>query len=188
MIAKPVTLGPIALRALLLGQRLETRGLEHQASIALMPLTLRVGQQGVAFLFRYGVVVCVGLSTTEEDALLSSLRPRISDTLSTPEIDQVSIVLKPDGEDQTEPSGAIALKDASTERLQIVADVLSKSVVLALHETQIAVAFDRIEPLAAGIKRRGARRPRSPPAHSADRRHFPDATPDDRSGRGRRQT
>jgi required for meiotic nuclear division protein 1 len=32
---------------------------------------------------------------------------------------------------------------------------MSKSVVLALHETQIASAFDRIEPLAAGIRRRG---------------------------------
>ena len=47
------------------------------------------------------------------------------------------------------------LKDASTERLQIVANVMSKSVVLALHELQIAGAFDRLEPLAVGIKRRG---------------------------------
>jgi uncharacterized Rmd1/YagE family protein len=120
-----------------------------------MPLTLRVGQQGVAFLFRYGVVVFVGLSTAEEEALLGSLRPRITEALATPEIDQVSIVLKPDGEDQIEPSGAIVLKDASTERLQIIANVMSKSVVLALYESQIAAAFDRIEPLAAGIKRRG---------------------------------
>ena len=155
MIAKPVTRDSITLRALLLGQRLETRGLEHRDTIALMPLTLRVGQQGVAFLFRYGVVVFAGLSTAEEDALLSSLTPRIVDALATPEVDQVTIVLNPDGEDQIEPSGAITLKDASTERLQIIANVLSKSVVLALHETQIAAAFDRIEPLAAGIRRRG---------------------------------
>jgi uncharacterized Rmd1/YagE family protein len=32
---------------------------------------------------------------------------------------------------------------------------MSKSVVLALHESQIAVAFDQIEPLAAAIRRRG---------------------------------
>jgi uncharacterized Rmd1/YagE family protein len=58
-------------------------------------------------------------------------------------------------EDHIDPSGAIVLKDASTERLQIIANVMSKSVVLALHESQIAVAFDQLEPLAVGIKRRG---------------------------------
>ena len=145
----------LALRALLLGQRIETRGLEHQDTIALAPLTLRVGQQGVAFLFRYGVAVLVGFSPPEEEALLGYLRARIMEALTTAEIDQVQIVLKPDGEDQIEPSGAIALKDASPERLQIVANVLSKSVVLAHHESQIAATFDRIEPLAAGIRRRG---------------------------------
>jgi uncharacterized Rmd1/YagE family protein len=75
--------------------------------------------------------------------------------LATPEIDQLSIVVIPEGEDHIDPSGAIVLKDASTERLQIIANVMSKSVVLALHESQIAVAFDQLEPLAVGIKRRG---------------------------------
>ena len=151
----PATTGSITLRALLLGQRLETRGLERQDTIGLMPLTQRIGQQGVAFLFRYGVVVLVGLSATEESELLASLRPRLTEALATPEVEQVSINVKPDGEDQIESSGQIVLKDASTERLQIVANVMSKSVVLALHESQIAGAFDRLEPLAVGIKRRG---------------------------------
>ncbi|HEX2611152.1 MAG TPA: RMD1 family protein, partial [Gemmatimonadales bacterium] len=145
----------LALRALLLGQRIETRGLGHEDTIALTPLTLQVGKRGVAFLFRYGVAVLVGLSATEEAELLDSLRPRILEALPTPEIDQVEVLLKPESEDQIEPSGAIALKDASPERLQIVANVLSKSVVLTHHESQIAATFDRIEPLAAGIRRKG---------------------------------
>jgi uncharacterized Rmd1/YagE family protein len=155
MDTKAIMPGPITLRALLLGQRLETRGLEGNGAIALLPLTLRVGAQGVAFLFRYGVAVFAGVSAAEEEAFLRSLRSRVVDALATPEIDQVSIVLKPDGEDQVEPSGVIALKEASTDRLQLIANVLSKNVVLALHELQIAAAFDQIEPLAAGLKRRG---------------------------------
>ena len=147
--------GSLAIRALLLGQRIETRGLEHQDTIALAPLTLRVGQQGIAFLFRYGVAVLVGLSHPEEEVLLGTLRASIVEALPTPETDQVQIVVTPDGEDQIEPSGAIVLKDASTERLQILANVLSKSVVLAHHESQIAATFDKIEPLAAGIRRKG---------------------------------
>jgi hypothetical protein len=57
----------ITLRALMLGQHLETRGLEHQDTMALMPLTLRIGRQGVA--------------------VLASLRPRLIDASTTPEID-----------------------------------------------------------------------------------------------------
>ena len=67
----------------------------------------------------------------------------------------MSIVIKPEGDDQIDSTGAIVLKDASTERLQIIANVMSKNVVLALHESQIAAAFDRLEPLAVGIRRRG---------------------------------
>ena len=152
MIVKPDTSSSIGVRALLLGQRLETRGLERQGTIALAPLTLRIGQTGVAFLFRYGVVVLAGLSPEEESDFVESLRPRVTEALATPEIDQVSAVLKADGEDQIEPSGVITLRDASPERLQIVATVMSKSVVLALNESQIAAAFDRIEPLAAAIR------------------------------------
>ena len=143
------------LRALLLGQRLETRGLEHQGLIALMPLTLRVGQQGLVFLFRYGVAVFFRVPAVEEEEIVRSLRPRVVEPLEAPEIEQAAIVLQPDADDHIEPMGSIALKDATPERLQIAANALSKSVVLAHHESQIAATFDRIEPLAVGIKRRG---------------------------------
>jgi len=143
------------LRALLLGQRLETRGLEHQGLIALMPLTLRVGQHGLVFLFRYGVAVFFRVPAVEEEEVVRSLRSRIVEPLETPEIEQVAINLQSGADDQIEPLGGVALKDASPERLQIVANVLSKSAVLAHHESQIAATFDRIEPLAAGIKRKG---------------------------------
>src|SRR5262245_39631210 len=117
-----ITAGSIPLRAVLLGQRLDTKGLESQDMIGVMPLTLRIGEQGIAFLFRFGVVVLVGLSSDAERALLDLLRPRVTDALATPEIDQVPITVRPDGDDQIDASGVIVLKDASMERLQIVAD------------------------------------------------------------------
>jgi len=47
------------------------------------------------------------------------------------------------------------LRGASPERLQIVANVLSKSLILSHYETRIADAFDQIEPLAARLQRSG---------------------------------
>jgi required for meiotic nuclear division protein 1 len=149
----PVTSLPA--RALLLGERLDTRGLERGDTIATNPLTLRIGRDGIAFLFRYGVAVFCGLSAIEEDEVVRSLRPRISEPAPIPETDQVQILIKPSGEDQIDPSGAIALREASPERLQIVANVLSKSLILSHYEARIADAFDLIEPLAARLQRTG---------------------------------
>lgn len=144
-------------RALLLAERLDTRGLERDDTIATMPLTLRVGRAGgIAFLFRYGVAVFVGLSAFEEDDVIRSLRPRLSNPAEPPDTDLVQVLVKPDREDQVDPSGGVVLREASPERLQIVASVLSKSVVLAHYEARIAQAFDQIEPLADRLQRTGA--------------------------------
>ncbi|MGO8917933.1 MAG: RMD1 family protein [Stellaceae bacterium] len=149
----PTTSMPV--RALLLGERLDTRGLERDDTIATNPLTLRIGRDGIAFLFRYGVAVFAGLSAIEEDDVVRSLGPRINQPAATPETDQAQILIKPGADDQVDPSGAIILKEASAERLQIVANVLSKSLILSHYESRIAAAFDRIEPLAEQLQRAG---------------------------------
>jgi uncharacterized Rmd1/YagE family protein len=142
-------------RALLLGERIETRGLERDDTIAVSPMTLQVGRHGVAFLFRYGVAVFAGLSALEEDEIVRSLRARIAEPLERPETDQLQIAVRPGSDDQIDPLGGIVLREASPERLQIVANILSKSLVLAYYEAKIAEVFDRIEPLAARLQQQG---------------------------------
>ena len=144
----------IDFRAMLLDLRIDTRGMEHPGTIGLSPLTLRVGRRGVAFAFRFGVVAFAGVAAAEEQTVLDALRARVVETLDTPELDRVSATLGA-ADDKIDQAGAIFLKDAPPERLQIVANVLAKSLVLAHDETQLAVAFDRIDHLAFKIKRKG---------------------------------
>jgi required for meiotic nuclear division protein 1 len=151
----PPTTSSFPLRALLLGERIDTRGLERDDTIATNPLTLRIGRDGMAVLFRYGVAVFAGLSAIEEDEVVRSLRPRIVDRAATPETDQVQILLRPGSEDQIDPSGGIVLREASPERLQIVAHVLSRSLILSHYEARIADAFDQIEPFGNELQRTG---------------------------------
>src|SRR5258706_15817852 len=99
-------------RALLLGERLETRGLEREDTIHTNPLTLRLGEDRIAVLFRYGVAVFFGLSAIEEDEVVRSLRPRFSDARPVPESDSGQTVTNPEGEDQIEPPGATAPRAA----------------------------------------------------------------------------
>src|SRR5580658_4447677 len=150
-----VTTTSFPVRVLLLGERIDTRGLERDDTIATNPLTLRIGRDGIAFLFRYGVAVFTGLSAIEEDEVVRSLRPRIVDAGAVPETDLALVLIRPGSEDQMDPSGGIVLREASPERLQIVANVLSKSLILSHYESRIAEAFDRIEPFADRLQRRG---------------------------------
>jgi uncharacterized Rmd1/YagE family protein len=149
-----MTASRINLRAVLLGLRIDTRSLDHPDTMALSPLTLRVAS-GTAFVFRYGVAVFCDVPPDEEKTVLESLRPNTVEPLEQPEVDVVSALVRPEEEDRPDPGGAIVLKDGTIERLGVVADVLSKSLVLAHHEAQLASTFDRIDRLAIQVKRRG---------------------------------
>jgi uncharacterized Rmd1/YagE family protein len=57
--------------------------------------------------------------------------------------------------------GRIFLHEFSIERLQIVADILAKSIVLSHYETSLASVFDQIEPFAASLRRENRSRRQS---------------------------
>ena len=67
----------ITVRALLLGDRIDTQGLERDDVLATMPLTFRVGSDGIVSLFRFGVAVLFGMSPIEEDEIIRKLEGRI---------------------------------------------------------------------------------------------------------------
>lgn len=141
-------------RALLLGERIDTVGLERSDVINTAPLAFRVGS-GYAVLFRYGVAVLIGLSPIEEDEMIRGLRPRIVGSYDRIEDEAAIIEIAPGQDDQIVPGGPIAIKDISPPRLVVVADVLAKNVALAHDEREVSRVFDIIEPLAADLARRG---------------------------------
>ena len=57
-------------RAFFVSERLNTSGLERGDVLATTPLTFRVNENGVAIMFRYGVVVLIGLNALEEEEFL----------------------------------------------------------------------------------------------------------------------
>jgi uncharacterized Rmd1/YagE family protein len=141
-------------RALVLGERLDTLGLERSDLINTVPLAFRVGQ-GYAVLFRYGVAVLIGLSPVEEDETVRGLRPRVVDPLDRLEDESATIEIVPDQDDHIEPGGHIKVKDLSPARLVVIADALAKNVALAHDEREVSRVFDVIDPLAANLAQRG---------------------------------
>jgi uncharacterized Rmd1/YagE family protein len=149
----------ISARALLLGDRLEIAGLERSDVLSTAPLAFRVGHDGFVALFRYGVVVLIGLSPLEEDEVIRSLRQRIIGEFARHEEETAVIELSPDKDDQIPPGGPIYLKALSPERLIVIADALAKSAALARDEREVAAVFDVMEPLARHLADKGRRPP-----------------------------
>ena len=144
-------------RALLLGSRLDLRGLKHVERLAGSPLTVRVAGAGTAVLLRYGVVVLFDVAPLEEAAFVKTLLPFVEDPLPDPALEVLTLVVDPratEGIDQDH----LSITDTRLERLQTVADILGKSVMLGFYEDHIAQSFDRVEPLAVQLERRGRAR------------------------------
>lgn len=147
----------IIVRAFLLGDRLDIRGFEQKLALATTPLTVRMGRHGYAVLFRYGVTVLFDVSAEEEAHYLADLARLVTDPLPEPGRDQAHIDIIPGSAEHVDPEGNIVLSELTPERMQIVADVMAKDVMLDHFEVKVASVFDRVEPLAARLKHRGSR-------------------------------
>jgi len=119
-----------------------------------------VGDHGCAALFRYGAVVLFGLEPVEEAAFIGQIKPSLGEPYDQPQTEDLEVVLDQKREGTFE-NNALTLRQFSVECLQVVADVLAKSVVLAHYEAGVAAAFDLIEPLVVDLnKGHGTRRSR----------------------------
>jgi uncharacterized Rmd1/YagE family protein len=142
-------------RALLLSDRIDTTNLERDGVVSTVPLTYRSGKDGLVTLFRYGVAVLIGLQPAEEDEVLRSLQARLIRVVAPREEEIAHIMVVPEKEDQILPGGPITLKTVTPEHLVVIADALSKSVVLARDEREVAAVFELVEPFARQLAEKG---------------------------------
>jgi required for meiotic nuclear division protein 1 len=140
---------------LLLGERLDTRALERDASLGTAPLTLDIPGGGIAVLFRYGAIVLFGPQSRATDDFVAALAAAVGGAFRLPEREEARLLIRAETDQHVDASGNIILRDKSVEQLQLVADILAKNLVLSHYETRIADLFDRIEPLAAGLREKG---------------------------------
>jgi len=132
------TVEVVLVRALLLGERLDTRALERDQPLGVAPLTVEMPGGSVAVLFRYGAVVLFGASTAALDTFVASLMPLVTVALPAPERDDARLLTRPESDQPVDLAGNIFLRKKTTERLQVIAGI-----------------FDGIEPLAATLREKG---------------------------------
>ncbi|WP_414566121.1 MULTISPECIES: RMD1 family protein [unclassified Anabaena] len=139
-------------QALFIAKKINLQKLENYDCLATMPIMVTVGEHGCAVLLSYGAVVLFNLEPKEKKAFLTKLSAQVSEAFAEPETEEVEMHLNLI-ESERVREGKILLHEFSIERLQIVADILAKSVVLSHYETSLATVFDQIEPFAASLQR-----------------------------------
>lgn len=142
--------GKLVATARLLGSRIRTRELSRDPDFA-----RAVEAAGLAFVFRYGAVVTIGTASDDPAVLDAALAPHLDDALAEAESETAEIAVRAHEEERIEPDGLIVLSDTIPERMELVATVLSRSVVLAHDEKAVSAAFDRSAPLVAELRTNG---------------------------------
>lgn len=146
--------GSLPVRALHLGERIDFRQIEPGTRPSIAPLLLQVGG-GLAVAFRFGAVVLFALTADEEESLLALLAGAIEDPVRHREAEEVTLRVDAAHEGDAVGSGAITLPALDADRLQVLATILARSVILAHYESTVAAAFDTVEPMALRLKHEG---------------------------------
>jgi uncharacterized Rmd1/YagE family protein len=131
---------PVAVRAVLLGERIDLKGFDSTQGVAANPLIF-------------------GVNPLQEVGVLDQLAPYVGQPYPKRETEDARLRVEP-GADEGIGGGEIVIQDGTVERFQVIADVLAKSVVLAYYEASLAGVFDAVEPFAAGLRQRWGRIPR----------------------------
>jgi uncharacterized Rmd1/YagE family protein len=151
LIAKPT----FSARALYVGEYIDLRQFVRSKRVsAQQPVIVTVNGGGLAILYRYGAVVFFDVPLASQQGFLEELRALVRQPYATSEIEDVQVTIN-DQADEGDLSDTLILKNASVERLQIVAAALSKSVALAQYEADVAINFERIEPFAIQLEQSG---------------------------------
>jgi uncharacterized Rmd1/YagE family protein len=145
----------LPVRAHLVGDRIDAARLEGHHMISTVPLALKIAEQQFVAIYRFGVVVFVGFSQTEEETFLVQIAPRIVGKRSHMETETGTVDIAAQHEDRVAPGGPIEIPELTAARFLVIADVLAKTVSLARDEGAIGSVFDVIEPFAAKLMSSG---------------------------------
>jgi uncharacterized Rmd1/YagE family protein len=89
----PGNAGPV--RALLMGERIDLRGMESTQRLGSSPLVISAGEARYAVLFRYGVVVLFGMNPLEEVSFLKNLEPMVGQSYEKKETEEAELRIDP---------------------------------------------------------------------------------------------
>jgi uncharacterized Rmd1/YagE family protein len=150
----------IAIEALHLFERIDLRALVRSTDgwVSSAPATLRLSDGGYVVCFRYGVLVFIGGSEISRRDFITSVEELGAQRRTAP-IESEQLVLRLDREQGDRYlNGELLLQDGAPPRLQLVAEVLSRSVIVADYEATLRDTASWVERLSKDLSARGVTR------------------------------
>lgn len=145
----------LAIEALLLAERIDTRGIARASDdTGIDPTVVEIGH-GRAFVFRAGMVALFGLSEEQRLAFLDTLTSRLRNPLPAQASERATLVVREDIDEQSLPEGVIAVRAFDLPRLTAIAEALAKAAALLHFEETVQAALDRVEPFASALAAEG---------------------------------
>ncbi len=142
----------VKVRALYLGERIDTKTLETTSLLASMPLTFNVGSSGVSVLFKYGVVVFFDVDPIDEISFIDKLNGLVAKPFLNPELEEVDVRIDSEIKEEGIVTSNIFINECEVKRFQLIAEMLARNVVLSHYEMEVSTNFDSIEPIAEMLK------------------------------------
>lgn len=133
-----------------LGHRLNLKKYRNANRIALTPLTVQIGKEGYAVLFRYGVIVFFNVDAAARQDFAARITAYVSTPLTPPIEDMETIVINKDRPEGSYPR-YIALDEWTIPKLQLIADILGKSIILSYFEERMSELFDKLETVTSAM-------------------------------------
>lgn len=137
---------PINAKAVLVGEDISLRLLKKQKEIISNPPVVELEANSYAVLFRYGVIVYFNVGEEQQKLFLESIAEFVKSTNSPQLSEEITIKLLPEGAD-TLDNNFIYIKEPSLARIQLIAIILARSVILEKHELEITKIIETFNPI-----------------------------------------
>lgn len=135
---------------MIIAERINTKALVHLPMVANSPLMVRLPSAGVAAIFRYGAVAFFSEKPGDREWLMASVGPASAGS-GDPLSEEKALVIVDVHAHEGPVGNEIHIHAADRDRLQLLAEVMSKAAMLSFQERLSAGEFDRIEPLAQDL-------------------------------------
>jgi uncharacterized Rmd1/YagE family protein len=140
----------LVMTAMSVSEKIRTKGIEIGERTSHLPLSFKLGENQWVVIFRFGVVVTVGLGEKERQDILSELEKFIDEPSSVNETE--SLFIQTDADEDKFEGEFIKVQELTRQHVLMMADILAKSVMLGRYESAMSEVFQKIEPLAVRLK------------------------------------
>lgn len=145
----------ITIRPYFICNRINTKAITRADRLAASPVIVKAGKDGCAVLFRYGVIVFFGTNEDEESLFIKDYEDLLIDIRENDRPGESAYLSIDTKATDSYDTDTVIIKKREYDRLQVIAEVLARSVVLDAYEEQISKTFDTIEPIAAELQDKG---------------------------------